>query len=60
MTLKSQIALRADEIGLINAKRLVGVKMTERRRTIISGIPGSWNRMNEKKTELRNSFLVKT
>jgi len=35
--------------------------MTEKRNTIISGIPGSWNRMNkeEEKTGLRNSVLVK-
>ena len=62
MTLKFQsIALRADETSLINTTGLVGGKMTEKRNTIISGIPGSWNRMNEEeeKTGLRNSLLVK-
>ena len=59
MTLKSQsIALRADETGLINTKGLLGGKMIEKRKTIIPGIPSSWNRMNEEelKTEVRNSL----
>ena len=35
--------------------------MIEKRKTIIPGIPSSWNRMNEEelKTEVRNSLLVK-